>query len=333
MWGGARGPSSTCFISQTEPPVSRLPAAEQSCHAVPLLLQMTRGGGCCGTPHRCATRWAHARPATQVRTAVCCPVLRGVLRSCCSAAAGAWHCTCVAQAAGLPGMYGLPACAALLCSPACLPCPPACFTCLPACLPACRGDGGGASGGLWLLPAHPLLLRGGPLLIMLRKPRAVGGHTRGHTLLPPAGHRCGGGGGWEGPGGRAGRVAGRQTGTSFALTFALPVSSPAGECQFHSPVWGPLKGQIERESIKVRVQAGWLAQQLQRQQQAAGAGMAAAATAALPCQGHAPVDANCRGCCVCTAEHAPARSPPACCACCACCAGHDPGVPHPHPHA
>ena len=27
--------------------------------------------------------------------------------------------------------------------------------------------------------------------------------------------------------------------------------SPAGECRFHSPVWGPLKGQIERESIKV----------------------------------------------------------------------------------
>ena len=33
---------------------------------------------------------------------------------------------------------------------------------------------------------------------------------------------------------------------------SLAVPPPPGECQFQSPVWGPLKGQIERESIKVR---------------------------------------------------------------------------------
>ena len=37
------------------------------------------------------------------------------------------------------------------------------------------------------------------------------------------------------------------------VAWLLPlVPAAAGECQFHSPVWGPLKGQIDRESVKVR---------------------------------------------------------------------------------
>lgn len=145
--------------------------------------------------------------------------------------------------------------------------------------PACRrGAGSGAAGACRLCAAGALRLGGRPLCLLVCQPRAMGGHARGGPLLPPRRHRCT-------------NLLHTHTFAALLLTLEpecdrpgllavlhpdtpetarLPMQGrdsrltncptlrcPAGECRFSSPVWGPLKGQIERESTKASRRNVW----------------------------------------------------------------------------
>lgn len=57
-------------------------------------------------------------------------------------------------------------------------------------LPCRRGAGSGAAGARRLCAARALRLRGRPLCVVFRQPRAMGGNTGWSPLLPPRRHRC-----------------------------------------------------------------------------------------------------------------------------------------------